>query len=512
MLITTGCISQKEKRSKKLVLPIHLNSSDIDYNSSVPSLSSRQVNHSSKPDNEIINTRRCLKAVKHIGTSLRKLLREAAPVNTQTSLFYQMARLTPEHCHSKQKETIMELVTKSINHHSNKIGVILPLSGQHQFLGEAIMDGLKAASNQMKLPFEKVFVIRDSAGLSTQAKTALADLIFNHNVSLIIGGITETEALSLAPYAKGLLLPMLILNKNQDIITNNRYTFQVFPNSEHLATTLAYATRYKNVQTVAILKPDNGKSDLLIDLYKNKLNQLGIVTSQVITYTPGDYQSMKSASEAISGTNISDRIDEYTELYNRAKAEAITQKTAFNPKMLVLSPRVEVDAVFIPDNFRIVRHFVKLFKYYGITKLPLIGQQEWRSEGLIYPWDDFLEGSIFIDYIGNYYQLPSALRPSGKGNEFFVPSDKAISIDFSLVGYRSALIGLKIVEMPFIKRYHIVDHLQRMKGDEHFVSTGFIFNKQRSAFWPTYILSISQSGLAIIDQNTHLNVADKRDK
>src|SRR5690606_24878972 len=102
--------------------------------------------------------------------------------------------------------------------------------------------------------------------------------------------------------------------------------------------------------------------------------------------------------------------------YQRARRAAEAQRVPFDPRMVVLKPIVNFDAVLLPDDFRTARHFAKLFKFHQVDKLTMIGNHEWRSPALVEPYDDFLEGSFFADFIGSYAKLPAAVSAPTAGS------------------------------------------------------------------------------------------------
>src|SRR5690606_8271449 len=142
---------------------------------------------------------------------------------------------------------------------------------------------------------------------------------------------------------------------------------------------------------------------------------------------------------------------------------------------------VDVDAVFLPDDFRSVRHFAKLFKYFGVEKLAMIGNHEWRSPALIEPFDEFLEGSIFADFIGSYADIPRPLRVPVMGSPYFIHPENVIGVDFQLIGYRVARTAALASQNPAVKRRHLARMMLQLSSDaESFFGNGPIFDRERS--------------------------------
>lgn len=88
------------------------------------------------------------------------------------------------------------------------------------------------------------------------------------------------------------------------------------------------------------------------------------------------------------------------------------------------------DAIFLPDDFKMLKYFVKIFAYYNLEDMPVIGLHNWRSPELL--TGGKLPGNgFFVDFIGSYSNLPPGLNTS-------IPHSLAAirKIDQHLLGYR----------------------------------------------------------------------------
>ena len=102
----------------------------------------------------------------------------------------------------------------------------------------------------------------------------------------------------------------------------------------------------------------------------------------------------------------------------------------------------QFDAVFLPDDFKILQYFVKLFDYYTLTAIPIIGLHHWRSPQQTYS-KTLQKDSFYVDFIGNYDSLPSGISSSA------VPTSLASirQIDQRLLGYRGMAWLLQAIEV-----------------------------------------------------------------
>ena len=440
----------------------------------------------------------CIRLVTKISPSLGQLKEYLGNAEFIENTPFLMSQLTPTHCSGPTYEKTLALATKALNTHNETLGIILPLTGEHADFGKAVLYGIKAARAKRSKKNRKPILIKDSTSTPQGSLHALAELVFYDQVSIVIGGLSLDEANAIAPYSDKLLTPMLLLNKDREVIETNPYTLQIYPNEYDQAKALAIESKHRGIGSISILKPDNGKSDRIIALLKELMEKQEVTVKQELVYTPGNYESMDHAVAEITQALPEHRPEEYQELLKSAEEQAEEEGVPFNPRNVILSPKVEVDAIFLPDNFHMVRFFVKLFKYHGLDKIPLIGTHEWRSEELISPWDNFLQDSYFADFIGSYEEIPSSLQSNIEGTQFFVPAQAASTIDFRLIGYRAANIGLTVLETPFLKRKYILRQLMRQSEDLEFFKSKKVFYSDRSSWWPIFVFSLGKENLDMI--------------
>lgn len=448
------------------------------------------------------NEKRCFKALERMQPALKPLL-AYAPSSKRNSQFatnplFKLATYSRSDCSSKEQGKVIQSIHQGINEHQQKIAVFLPLTGPYDYLGQSILKGIKAATQNDLISVDQAFMIVDSKGTREGLLRGLARVLFTEQPSAIIGGVTEEEALLLGSLSRHILMPALILNQQSRAIDDSEYAFQVYPSNRHLAQSLASAVKSKKMEKITILSPSDGKSAELIKLLTEELQKQHIGVFKTISYQSGDYASMEAAASEITGTEPALRPQEYAKLYEAAKEKARINKEVFQPNLVVLPPQIEVDGVFIPDNFRIVRHFTKIFQYHGVASLPLMGHYEWRANYLISPWEKFLERSFFVDYIGSYQNLPQEIRPKQLVSEFFVSQEEVTPTDFSFIGYRAGLIAGLIVKEKQPKRYQIAQSLLNAEKSDPYFAKGRIFDAERRAMWPTVVFNLSAAGLSVV--------------
>jgi hypothetical protein len=75
-------------------------------------------------------------------------------------------------------------------------------------------------------------------------------------------------------------------------------------------------------------------------------------------------------------------------------------------------PGTKLDGLLILDDFRMVRHIVKIYRSLTRDRLIFLGNHLWRSTTLIEPREPYLDGAMFVDFIGRYDEIPIQVQDS----------------------------------------------------------------------------------------------------
>ena len=396
---------------------------------------------------------------------------------------------TSSHCQDPDtRVAITSLISKILNDHSGKIGVILPLSNNSYFLH--VIRSFEANLASKNLDPKKILVVLDNQGRDDLTIQGIASLIFEHKVSVIIGGQKAGDTALLRLWGSRLIVPTFLLTEPPA-----GPPFQNIYYSRPTKATLAKAAVAANIRfghrRISLLSPQDQHSDLFIAAYELAAKAAGISIVNRVPYDSTRFDLMEASGKKIFHLDTNDRQDELKELYKAAKEQAKQSGEKFNPNMVALQPDIRQDAVMIPDNFKVVRHFAKIFAYLGVRKMPLFGQFEWRSEGLIAPWDGFLGGSYFVDFLGAYTSLPAPIKiPTTSASPFFVAPDKIEQADFSLVAWRAIEWPLRLSQKTSEMRRKLYRLIPKIKDDH----TEGNYDEQNTIIWSPSIFTVNGNG------------------
>ena len=386
--------------------------------------------------------KRCLQTMKRVLTNYRRLFNTLKPdikKDVQEALrqrsgaprpLVKIVKFQVNDCkNSATRQQVASNLRSIFTQPRGRIGIILPMSGPSQKVGKLLLDGLKAALKDRGHQPEDTLVVIDSGkyGSSLATERALAELIFSYDLNAVIGGMATSSATVLDKWSRLLGLPTLLLtSRMKDQLTSEK-SFSIYPSQERLAATLARTAMKKGVQRVAVFRSKEGKNSSLINQFRKTLIAEGGQITHDLTYDGSDYDDLQRVVSAAFQINIEARAEEYAAQVEAERLLAEEEGTDFDIHKVILKPKVTFDAILLPDDFRTVRHFIKLFRYHGVDNIPLIGGHEWRSPALVAPFEPALNGSFFGDFIGTYDTLPKSLGVETFQSKYFVKSSDVLA-------------------------------------------------------------------------------------
>lgn len=491
-------ISKNSSQNNKKSLLLHSNNQPEKNPKKADTLTQSSLSESSSDLSNLKLTgkeKRCVKVLRRYQPSyknLEKFITTSSNSSHIPQLVSNFLSLKPSDCHVKYKQVILTM-KKLLVENTGKVGVVLPLTGKYEQSGKNILEGIRAYYKNIKKPFN--LSLKDSGSNILSTQKAIAELILQNRVSLLI--VDEKQKESVSDLISGLNIPVLLLNPYSSGIKLSNHIFYVYPSQEQLVSTLTDKIVRSGIKRVALLKPNSSDSLNFSNLLSDSLKKQGILISHEELYSSSNYETMEWASKSIFQIDPMKRASEYAMLLDQSKQKAQLEGVGFNPSSVVLPAIKDFDAVIIPDNFKIVRHFSKIFKYLGVNKIPLIGTYEWRSFDLIHPYDPTLEGSFFVDFIGKYTDLPRSLNFAlEKDSSYFIDPSSVSRIDHEIIGYRSMDITDKALSKRFKKRSALIRYLRTMNSsDSSYFNPGPVFNTNQVALWPSFILNISNGGI-----------------
>ena len=443
-----------------------------------------------KPSNDAAAEQTCSKLFQKFTLPLQDLWKRRGPDlrPENTDGYALIEEITSEQCKDAEtRKAPIELLARILNSHSGKIGVILPITGNTY--SKHMIAAFEAYVRSSNLDPKKILVVIDSQSKDERVYQALASLIFEHKVTAIVGGTEASEATILRAWAAKVMVPTFLMSE-PPATAPIPLVYYAHPTEKSLAKAAADANVRFGHKRVSILSPSDQHSDQFIVAFEEAAKINGITITDKVPYDSRRFDSMESAARKIFHLDASERRDELKKLYESAKKQAAKSGERFNPKMVALQPDIQQDAVLIPDNFKMVRHFAKIFGYLGVRRMPLFGHYEWRSQGLISPWDSFMNGSYFVDFQGAYTSLPDPIKISTPDSPYLAAADKIEQADFSLIAWRAIEWPLKLSQKKSDMRRKM-DKLIPKKPENR---TDVSFDANNTINWAPSVFTVTGNG------------------
>ncbi|MBC62680.1 MAG: hypothetical protein CMP11_09540 [Zetaproteobacteria bacterium] len=437
----------------------------------------------------------CNKKLRFFKNKLYPLVEEIGPENIHNDFIQLKSIIKMNICKNMEDKRSINNLLALYNKHTKTIGIILPLSGKNSKLGSEVLSGIKKYCQKKKINFDKMFKVYDTSSESKKVDKVIAQLILKDKISMIIGGVQKKSAQEIKIAADNFFIPSLILNQDSKLFSDKSYSFQVFPNIGRFAETIVTESKERSYNSLAILRSTKIGFNERVEKITQEGEKQGLQI-EIYDYEPNNFNSMNAAVENLANLNSKERKKEKTQSFFMNNKMSEEDKVSFDTNSIVLEPELKVDAIFIPDNFRIIHHFIKLFKYNGINHIPLIGDEKWRSKSLINPWTRFLKGSFFIDFIGFYNHLPSNLLDKKKVDPYFISSHEAYKIDYRSMGYVASSIAIQNIGKEKY-RYKLKSILKTNPIDSELIKYPIPFQQNHQSLWPTFVFDVKEKNLML---------------
>jgi branched-chain amino acid transport system substrate-binding protein len=261
-----------------------------------------------------------------------------------------------------------------------KIGLNLEMTGAQAVFGQRALEGVRLAAGEINdagglFGRQIELVVRNNAGLATEAARASAALINEDKVVAIVGCITSTNTLGAALTAERYRIPLLTPSA-----TNPRVTVP------------QQGQRREYVFRAAFIDPYQGKV-----MSRFAADSLNAKTAAILTDASSEY-SKQLAREfadhfaAMGGTVIA--------------REIYYQKDANYSVQLMRIHNLNPDVLFVPGYYQEVGLIIRQAREMGIT-VPILGADGWDSPKIVgIAGPDALKNTYFSNHFTPQDQAP----------------------------------------------------------------------------------------------------------
>ena len=259
------------------------------------------------------------------------------------------------------------------------IGALLPLGGEYSEFGERALRGVLLAAGVFGDREKSVQVqVMDLGAEDADSRRAVTKLATNKHVKGIVGPLLSVNALRAAKRAEQRHIPVIALSQKKGVPESGKYVFRNFLTlAQQARTVAAYSVEVLELKRFAVLYPKNSYG-----------RELARVFAEEVVSAGGEVVGEKSYTSAQA-----DFASELTELFELTTEERMEGRRRIREYKM----GVEVDALFIPDNYEIIGQIAPYLAYFNIKDIQLLGANGWNSGKLMKLAGEYVEGAVFVD-------------------------------------------------------------------------------------------------------------------
>ncbi|QDE88104.1 amino acid-binding protein [Myxococcus xanthus] len=441
----------------------------------------------------------------------------------------------PGHAFAPQARELLARATRRVEARPRTVGVLLPMTGRYQPIGEAVLRGI-----QLGLEGSGVeLVVKDTQGDVNKTGQAMEQLAFDDGAIAVLGPLLADDSKRAALVAEELQVPLLTMSRQDGITELGSYVFRnMLTNAAQAEAIADYAMNVKGYKRFALLYPNIPYGVELADAFWDQVVARGGGVRGAERYSHDQTTFTTEAKKLVGRYYLDDRGD-YIEGVRDVQGEnldAFRRRKAMEKVKSGVEPIIDFDAIFMPDDWRRVslvapalavedivtnacdpRDLERIRKTTGKKELKtvtLFGANQWSSPKgrsglpeLVERGGKFVTCSVFVDGFFVDSQRPATRRFVEQYREAYRAETGRDPGLLEAIGYDSGRMLRQLMEQKDAPRTRaqMRDAMANLKDFDG--ATGRTsFNAKREAVKQLFLLSIDNKGV------TEINVEKERQK
>ncbi len=264
------------------------------------------------------------------------------------------------------------------------LGLVLPLSGPYERIGESILRGFVLASGiYAEPPSQLRLLVRDSGGDAERAASATRELVAA-GVAAVVGPVRSSEALAAAPVAEAARVPLISFARRDDVADLGEFVFRLGLTPGDQAGALArFCAEQRACRRFAILYPEDEYGTSFKNRFWDAVEANGGSVVAIESYKPGSVDWQSEIKRLVGLEPLSpgerERVKERDKLRRNAIANAARLAA---PELSGLPPYVDFDAIFIPDDAGSVGLILPQLRFFDVRDVVYLGGSGWNDPAL----------------------------------------------------------------------------------------------------------------------------------
>lgn len=260
-----------------------------------------------------------------------------------------------------------------------RVAILLPLTGQHSKLGQAMLNAAQLALFHFA---DKQFELlpQDTQGTPNGAADAAA-LAIGDGASLILGPLFAGSVEAIAPAARAAGIKVIAFSNDRAVAGDGVFTMGFLP-SEQVQRVVSFAVQ-KGVRRFAVLAPDNDYGVTIADALKQTAELHGAEVTEQAFYDPYVEDFAPIIKDLADYDSRRATLLEERKLLAEREDEVARQALKRLENLQTLGD-VAFDALLIADGGKRLQSIAALLPYYDIDpkKIRMLGTGQWDAPGI----------------------------------------------------------------------------------------------------------------------------------
>ncbi len=284
--------------------------------------------------------------------------------------------------------------------HPRQVGVLLPLSGTYGTPGQRLLEVIELANRHSNSPM--VLLPKDTEGDPGKTVALLEEMVLEKGVVAVLGPLLKDNAQVAASAAQALHVPLVTLTQSEGITSERDFVFRGFlTRGQQVRALLDHVMGVMGLSRFAVLAPDNSYGQVSAQLFAAEVLQREGTVQDTVYYDPtlGDF---RKAAQELASKDYKERASEWYQL------KAAAKRRGMDPDKVVLPPKVDFEAIFIPDNHQRVQLVASSLAYEEFAigdfkprrsdvPLVLLGLNGWHNDRLALDGGRYVRHSVLVD-------------------------------------------------------------------------------------------------------------------
>lgn len=265
------------------------------------------------------------------------------------------------------------------------LGLVLPLSGPFEKIGESILRGFVLESGVYSEPPSRLrLLVRDSGGDPERAAAASRELVAA-GVVAIVGPVRSSEAVAAAPVAEQEQIPLLSFARRDDVADLGDFVFRVGLTPGDQAGALArFCAEQRACKRFAILYPEDEYGTSFKNAFWEAVEASGGSVVAIQGYTPGTVDWQSEIKQLVGLEPISPAQSALVKERDKLRRNAVQNAAKLAaPQFQGLPPYVDFDAIFIPDDAASVGLILPQLRFFDVRDVVYLGGSGWNDPALV---------------------------------------------------------------------------------------------------------------------------------